>query len=130
MLNKILRIQGLKSFLRKLIYVDRETLALRFKYELLSSLSNGEYKLLDNHDSDKDSYQICIYLKERDKYRINIYVSFPTLETIKYNNQNYEDCFESDYDTISCEGISLDILDELCKKDFEEWANILLKISS
>ena len=39
-------------------------------------------------------------MKEINKYIINFTISFPTLETIKYNNQNYENCFESNYDEV------------------------------
>ena len=66
-------------------------------------------------------------MKERNKDIINFTISFPVLETVKYNNQNYEDCFESDYSDVIFDGLPLDTLDELCKNDFNEWPNILLK---
>ena len=71
--------------------------------------------------------QTSIKMKERNKDIIKIVINFPVLETIKYNNQNHENCFESDYDSVVFDGISLDTLDELCKNDFNEWPNILLK---
>ena len=128
-LNKILRIQGLNHFFKKLICIDRQTLSLKFRYDELSLLVNEEY-ILENHEPNKSCEQICLRMKERNKDIINFTISFPTLETIKYNNQNYENCFESDYDNVIFDGIPLNILDELCKKDFNEWSNVLLKIIS
>ena len=125
-LNKILRIQGLEHFFKKLIYIDRQTLSLKIRYDELTSLQNEEY-LLENHDPNKNSGQICIKMNERNKDIINFTIHFPTLETIKYNNKNYENCFESNYNSVIFDGISLDILDELCKKDFNDWSNILMK---
>ena len=66
-------------------------------------------------------------MKEKNKDIINITLNFPVLETIKYNNKNYDNCFESDYDEVIFEGLPLNILDELCRTDFNEWPNILLK---
>ena len=126
-LNKILRIQGLNFFLKKLIWVERETLSIYFKYDALSALANGEYKLLEKHDPNLVGAELCLRMKERDKDIINISISFPSLETVKYNNLNYENCFESDYDNVILTGIPLDTLDELCKKDFIEWPEILMK---
>ena len=99
-LNKILRIQGLTFFLKKLIWVDRHSLRLKFKYDELLTLANGQYKLLEKHDPNLTPAQECIRMKERDKDIINICISFPSLETIKYNNQNFENCFETDNDDI------------------------------
>ena len=126
-LNKILRIQGLKYFLKKLIYIDRQTLSLRFKYDELSSLANDQYKILEKYEPNISGTQTSIKMKERNKDIIKIVINFPVLETIKYNNQSHGNCFESDYDRVIFDGISLDTLDELCKNDFNEWPNILLK---
>ena len=128
-LNKVLRIQGLNHFFKKLICIDRQTLSLKFKYDELSSLLNEEY-LLEEHEPNRKGEQICLRMKEINKYVINFTISFPTLETIKYNNHNYENCFESDYNEVIFDGIPLDILDELCKKDFNEWPNILMNKNS
>ena len=129
-LNKILRIQGLKYFFKKLIYIDRQNLSLKFRYDKLSSLANEDYKILENHKPNKTGEQTKLEIIERDKDIIDIVITFPCLETVKYNNQNYENCFESDYNEVILEGISLDILDELCKNDYNEWPNILLKKNS
>ena len=126
-LNKILRIQRLTFFLKKLIWVDRQNLSLKFRYDELSSLSNDQYKVLEKHDPNLTTAQECIRMKERDRDVINICISFPSLETIKYNNKNYENCFESDYDDIILAGVPLDILDEICKNDFNEWPSILME---
>ena len=127
LLNKILRIQGLTFFLKKLIWVDRQNLSLKFRYDELSSLSNDQYKLLEKHDPNLTASQECIRVKERDKDIINICISFPSLETIKYNNKNYENCFESDYEDIILAGVPLDILNKICKNDFSEWPTILME---
>ena len=126
-LNKILRIQGLNFFLKKLICIDRETLSLKFRYDELTSLANEQYKVLEKHEPNINGSQTCLRMKERNKDVINFTISFPVLETVKYNNQNYEECFESDYNDVIFDGIPLDTLDELCKNDFNEWSNILLK---
>ena len=93
----------------------------------MSALANGEYKLLEKHDPNLVGAELCLRMKERDKDIINISISFPSLETVKYSNLNYENCFESDYDNVILTGIPLDTLDELCKKDFIEWPEILMK---
>lgn len=129
-INKILRIQGLDYFFKKLIWLDRENSCLKFKYNELSTLANGNYKVLEKHDPNKNGSQSCLRLKERDKDVINVCISFPTLETIKYNNKNYENCFESDYDFVIFDGIPLNTLDEICRNNFNEWANILIKKKS
>ena len=129
-LAKISRIQGLNFFLKKLILIDRQTLNLKFGYDELCTLANDQYKVLEKHDPNKTGATNCIRMKERSKDVINFSISFPALETIKYNNLNYENCFESDYDDVIFDGIPLDILDELCVNDFSEWPNILMKIKS
>ena len=127
-LNKISRIQGLKYFLKKLIFFDRQTLSLKFKYDELSSLAATEqYKVLEKYEPNINGAQTSLKMKGRNKDIIKITVDFPVLETIKYNNKNKNNCFESDYDNVIFNGISLDKLDELCKTDFHEWPNILLK---
>ena len=126
-LNKVLRIQGLNHFLKKLIIIDKDTLSLHFRYDKLSTLANGEYKVLENYEPNIKGEQTCLRMKERNKDIINFTISFPVLETIKYNNLNYENCFESDYDEIIFDGISLDTLDELCRNDYKEWPCILMK---
>ena len=129
-INKILRIQGLNYFFKKLISVDRENSCLKFKYDELSTLANGNYNVLEKHDPNKDASQSCLRLKDRDRDIINICINFPTLETIKYNNMNYENCFESDYELVIFDGIPLDTLDDICKNNFNEWPNILMKKKS
>ena len=129
-LNKILRIQGLNYFFKKLICLDRQNSCLRFKYDELSTLANGNYRVLEKHDPNTKGSQSCLRLKERDKDVINICISFPTLETIKYNNTNYDNCFESDYDIVIFDGTPLDILDEICRNNFNEWPNILMRKKS
>lgn len=125
-LNKILRIEGLNYFFKKLIYIDRQTSSLKFRYDELSTLANGKYKIIEKHKPNKTGTQFCLRMKERNTDIINFTISFPTLETIKYNNMNYENCFESDYDNVIFDGIPLKILDELCVKNFEEWPEILM----
>ena len=125
-LNRILKIQGLQYFFKKLIYVDKENLCLKFKYDELSSLSNGNYKMLEKFEPNKSGSKDSLRIKEREEI-INLTINFPTLETIKYNNNDYEECFESDYNNIINNGLSLDILDELCKNKYNEWPNIFLK---
>ena len=125
-LNRILKIQGLKYFFKKLIYVDKENLCLKLKYEELTSLANGNYKILEKLEPNKNGNKDSIRIKEREDI-INLTINFPTLETIKYNNNDYDDCFESDYNNVIYKGISLDILDELCKNNYNEWPHILLK---
>ena len=129
-INKILRIQGLDYFFKKLIWIDRDNSCLKFKYDELSTLSNRNYKVLEKHDPNEKGSKLCLRLKERDKDIINLCISFPTLETIKYNNKNYENCFESDYEFVIFDGIPLDILDEICRNNFNEWANILMRKKS
>ena len=125
-LNKILRIQGLNFFLKKLIYMDKQDSVLKFRYDELCSLANEHYKILEKHDPNINGEQTCIRMKERSKDTINMTITFPVLETIKYNNHNYDNCFESDYDEVIFEGMPLEILDELCRNDFSEWPKILL----
>ena len=125
-LNNILKIQGLNYFFKKLIYFDKETLSLKFRYNELSSLNNDEYKLLENIEPNINAEKENLRMKEREKI-INFTIIFPTLETILYNNKDYNDCFESDYNNVIYSGISLNILDELCKNNYNEWSNILLK---
>ena len=125
-LNRILKIQGLKYFFKKLIYVDKENLCLKLKYEELTSLANGNYKILEKLEPNKNGNKDSIRIKEREDI-INLTINFPTLETVKYNNNDYGDCFESDYNNVIYKGISLDILDELCKNNYNEWPHILLK---
>lgn len=127
-LNKVLRIQGLNFFIKKLIYIDKFTSNLRFGYEELDSMANGDYNLLEKQNPNKDSYQTCMRMKEIYKDIINITVTFPFLETVRYNNQNYQNCFESDYNNVIFNGFSLDVLDELCHKNFDEWSKILINM--
>ena len=126
-LNKILRIQGLNYFLKKLIYIDKDTLSLKFKYDELSSLGDEQYKILEKIGPNVNGAQACIRMKEKNKDIINFTLTFPVLETIKYNNKNYDNCFESDYDDVIFDGIPLDTLNELCRKNYDEWPDILLK---
>ena len=65
-------------------------------------------------------------MKEKCKDIINITVTFPFVETIRFNNQNYQNCFESDYNNVVFNGLPLDVLDELCHKHYNEWAKILI----
>jgi hypothetical protein len=125
-LNKISRIQGLKFFLKKLIYIDRQTSCLKFKYDELVSLANEYYNVLEKYEPNLNGEETTIKMKERNKDAIKITIDFPVLETIKYNNKNMNNCFESDYDKVTFNGISLDKLNQLCKTDFHEWPNILL----
>ena len=127
-LNKILRIQGLEYFFKKLIYIDRQTSSLQFRYDELTELANEQYKILEIQGPNKSGSQFCIRMKERNSEIINFTTSFPTLETIKYNNKNYDNCFESDYDNAIFNGISLNILNDLCIKNFEEWPEILTNL--
>ena len=53
-LNNILKIQGLNYFIQKLIYLDKLSANLRFGYEELNSMANGDYKLLENQNPNKD----------------------------------------------------------------------------
>ena len=126
-LNKILRIQGLNYFLKKLIYIDKDSLSLKFKYDELSSLGNEQYKILEKIKPNVNGAQACIRMKEKNKDIINFTLTFPVLETIKYNNKNYDNCFESDYDDVIFDGIPLNTLNELCRKNYDEWPDILLK---
>ena len=125
-LNKIARIQGLKFFLKKLIYIDRQTSCLKFKYDELVSLANEYYNVLEKYEPNLNGEETTIKMKERNKDAIKITIDFPVLETIKYNNKNMNNCFESDYDKVTFNGISLDKLNQLCKTDFREWPDILL----
>ena len=127
-LNKILRIQGLNFFLKKLIYIDKMSSNLQFGYDELNSMAKGEYNILEKHNPNKDASQTCLRMKEIYKDIINITITFPFLETIRYDNQNYQSCFESNHSTVILNGIPLDILDELCHKNFKEWSKILIKL--
>jgi hypothetical protein len=125
-LNRILRIQGLNYFFKKLIYIDKETLSLKFRYDELSSLGRGNYKLLENFEPNINGEKSYLRMNERDNI-INFTIIFPSLETIKYNNKDFEDCFESDYNDTVYSGISLDLLNKLCKNNYSEWPNLLIK---
>ena len=125
-LNRILRIQGLNYFFKKLIYIDKETLSLKFRYDELSSLDRGNYKLLENFEPNINGEKSYLRMNERDNI-INFTIIFPSLETIKYNNKDFGDCFESDYKDAVYSGISLDLLNELCKNNYSEWSNLLIK---
>ena len=125
-LNKVLRIQGLNFFIKKLIYIDIFTSNLRFGYDELDSMANGIYNLLEKQNPNTDSSQTCMRMKEKCKDIINITVTFPFVETIRFNNQNYQNCFESDYNNVVFNGLPLDVLDELCHKHYNEWAKILI----
>ena len=127
-LNNIRRIQGLNHFIKKLIYIDKISSNLRFGYDELNSMANGDYKLLENQNPNKDAYQTCLRMKEIYQDIINITITFPFVETIRYDNQNYQNCFESDYNTVIFNGFSLDILDKLCHSNFNEWPKILINI--
>jgi len=130
-LNKILRIQGLNYFLSKLVYIDREDLSIKFRYDELSSFSNEKYSILEKQNPNLNSNQISLKINERNKDIINIIINFPIIETIKYLNLNdnlYSDnCFESNYNDSSNKGISLKLLNELCHKNIKEWPDLLLK---
>ena len=125
-LNKILRMQGLRYFIKKLIYIDRPNLSLKFRYDKLFSLGKEYNKILEYYEPNEDPETICLKIKENNKDIINICIYFPTLETIKYNNLNNENCFESDFENVTLKGIPLDMLDKLCKSHFNEWPTILL----
>ena len=129
-LNNILRIQGLNCFIQKLIYIDKLTSNLKFGYEELNSMANGDYKLLENQNPNKDSSQSCIKMKELNKDTINVTITFPFVETIRYDNQNYEDCFETDYNNVILNGFPLDILDRLCHNNYSEWPKILINMKT
>ena len=128
-LNQILRIQGLNHFLKKLIYIDKISSNLKFGYDKLNNMANGEYKFLSKLYPNQDSSQTCLRMKDVYKDFINITITFPFLETIRYDNQNYENCFESDYNTVIFNGIPLDVLDKICQKDFSEWSKLLININ-
>ena len=130
-LNKILRIQGLNYFLSKLVYIDREDLSIKFRYDELSSFSNEKYLILEKQNPNLASNQISLKINERNKDIINITINFPVIETIKYQNLDdnlYSDnCFESNYDDSLNKGIPLKLLNELCYKNIKEWPDLLLK---
>ena len=130
-LNKILRIQGLDYFLSKLIYIDREDLSIKFKYDELSSFSNEKYSILENQNPNLTSNQISLKIYERNEDIINIVINFPILETVQYknlnDNLNSDNCFESNYADSLNKGISLKLLDELCHKNIKDWPDLLLK---
>ena len=127
-LNNIIKIQGLNYFIKKLIYIDKISSNLHFGYDELNSMDTGDYKLLEKQKPNIDASQTCLRMKEIYKDIINITITFPFLETIRYNNQNYNSCFESDYNNVVVNGLPLEIMDELCDKSFNEWPKILMKI--
>ena len=127
-LNKILRVQGLNFFIKKLIYVDKMSSNLKFGYEELNSMVNDEFKILEKYNPNKDASQTCLRMKEIYKDIINITITFPFLETIRYDNQNYQSCFESNHSNVILNGIPLDTLDELCQKDYKYWSKILINM--
>ena len=129
-LNQILKIQGLNHFIKKLIYIDKFTSNLRFGYDELNTMATGDYKYLAKYNPNKDASQTCLRMKEIYMDIINITITFPFLETIRYDNQNYEDCFVSDYNNVIFSGIPLNVLDELCQKKFQEWSKILIDMKS
>ena len=129
-LNQILKIQGLNHFIKKLIYIDKFTSNLRFGYDELNTMATGDYKYLANFNPNKDASQTCLRMKEFSLDIINITITFPFLETIRYDNQNYEDCFISDYNNVVFAGIPLEVLDKLCQKNFQEWSKLLIDMQS
>lgn len=126
LLNKISRIQGLNHFIKKLIYIDKFSSDLKFGYDELNTMFHGEYKILEKHNPNQDSFQTCLRMKEIYKDIINITITFPFVETIRYNDQNNQDCFESDYNNVVSNGIPLDVLEVICNKGFSEWPKILI----
>lgn len=128
-LNNIIKIQGLNYFIKKLIYIDKMSSNLKFGYDELNTLANGDYKLLENQKPNVDASQSCLRMKEIYKDIINITITFPFLETIGYDNQNYNNCIETDYNDVVVNGLPLDILDELCSKSYDKWPKILLKVN-
>ena len=129
-LNQVLKIQGLNHFIKKLIYIDKFTSNLRFGYDELNTMATGDYKYLAKFNPNKDASQTCLRMKEFSLDIINITITFPFLETIRYDNQNYEDCFISDYNNVVFAGIPLEVLDKLCQKNFQEWSKILIDMQS
>ena len=127
-LNQISKIQGLDHFIKKLIYIDKFTSFLKFGYEELNTMAYGAYKYLAKHDPNKNASQTCLRMKEIYKDIINITITFPFLETVRFDDQNYQNCFESDYNNVVVNGIPLNVLDELNQKDFKEWPNILINM--
>ena len=125
-LNQISKIQGLDHFIKKLIYIDKFTSLLKFGYDELNTMAYGDYKYLAKHDPNKDATQTCVRMKEIYKDIINITITFPFLETIRFDSNNYQNCFESDINNVIVNGIPLDVLDELNQKDFKEWPKILI----
>ena len=99
---------------------------LQFGYDELNTMFHGEYKILEKHNPNQDSFQTCLRMKEIYKDIINITITFPFVETIRYNDQNNQDCFESDYNNVVSNGIPLDVLEVICNKGFSEWPKILI----
>ena len=128
--NNILKIQGLNYFIQKLIYIDKLTSNIKFGYAELNSMANGDYKILENHNPNKDASQTFLKMIDINEDIINITVTFPFVETIRYDNQNYENCFESDYNNVIFNGLSLDILDKLCHTNYNEWPKILINMKT
>lgn len=129
-LNNILKIQGLNYFIQKLIYLDKLSANLRFGYEELNSMANGDYKLLENQNPNKDSSQTSLKMKEINEDIINVTITFPCVETIRYDNQNYDNCFETDYNNVIFNGFPLDILDKICHANYSEWPKILINMKT
>ena len=127
-LNNIAKIQGLNYFIKKLIIIDKISSNLNFGYDELNTMAKGSYKLLEKQKPNIDASQTCLRMKEIYKDIINITITFPFLETIRYDNQNYNNCFETDYNNVIVNGLPFEILDELCNNNFSEWSKILMKI--
>ena len=111
-----------------MIYIDKLTSNIKFGYAELNSMANGDYKILENHNPNKDASQTFLKMIDINEDIINITVTFPFVETIRYDNQNYENCFESDYNNVIFNGLSLDILDKLCHTNYNEWPKLLINI--
>ena len=50
-----------------ILYLDKLSANLRFGYEELNSMANGDYKLLENQNPNKDSSQTSLKMKEKMK---------------------------------------------------------------
>ena len=129
-INHISKKQGLCQFFAKILENDAKNMKIKLNYDFLNRYKYSDNKNLAEHEPNLSPEHLCS-VQGKKKGGNKISVKRPILETIEYIPENSEEfkgeCFTSNINDFASHGMSLKMLDELCKEDnIENWPQILI----
>ena len=122
--------QNLCQFFAKILENDTQQMKIKLNYDLLNNFNKTENNCIAIKNPTKTAEHICAIIGKR-KGGHKISINQPILETIKYipeNSDNFNgECFVSNIHRFDLEGLSLKILEKICKcDDTDGWPEILI----